>query len=167
MCPSIQINYYAMQNVEANFPEPALFWPERWLALSARGRDASGTAAEANALEEQDPLARAFLPYSAGPRSCIGQPLAQMGGMQLSSTLTSDVNAIWRRNNFQHISRGRVWTHSLQVPAILAMVLGRFAVELAPQMGGYRGLLARQLNAFTLSLKGGCLLRFLPRGEGL
>jgi hypothetical protein len=51
----------------------------------------------------------------------------------------------------------------MQVPTILAMVLGRFAVELAPQMGGYEGVLARQLNAFTLSLKGGCLLRFKSR----
>ena len=40
------------------------------------------------------------------------------------------------------------------------MVLGRFEVELAEQMGGYEGLLARQINAFTLSLKGGCHLRY-------
>ena len=55
----------------------------------------------------------------------------------------------------------------MQVPAILAMVLGRFAVELAPQMGGYKGLLARQQNAFTLSLRGGCHLRFRPRADGM
>jgi hypothetical protein len=52
-----------------------------------------------------------------------------------------------------------------QVPTILAMVLGRFEVELAEQMGGYEGLLARQINAFTLSLKGGCHLRFRSRAS--
>lgn len=45
------------------------------------------------------------------------------------------------------------------------MVLGRFEVELAEQMGGYEGLLARQINAFTLSLKGGCHLRFRSRAS--
>jgi cytochrome P450 len=73
MLPWAQINYYAMQNVAANFAEPQRFWPERWLAHAR-----AGPLAEANLGGEQDPLARAFLPYSAGPRSCIGQPLAQM-----------------------------------------------------------------------------------------
>ena len=54
-------------------------------------------------------------------------------------------------------------TAATQVPAILAILIGRFQVDLAPQMGGYEGILARQLNAFTLSLKGGCHLRFKPR----
>ena len=51
----------------------------------------------------------------------------------------------------------------LQVPAILAMVLGRFKVSLAERMGGYQGILERQVNAFTLSLRGGCWLRFDAR----
>ncbi len=52
-----------------------------------------------------------------------------------------------------------------QVPTILATVLGRFEVDLADQMGGYEGMLARQINAFTLSLKGGCHLKFRPRAS--
>ena len=51
----------------------------------------------------------------------------------------------------------------VQVPAILAMVISRFSVTLAERMGGYQGILERQTNAFTLSLKGGCWLKFAPR----
>ncbi|KAK9915097.1 hypothetical protein WJX75_004696 [Coccomyxa subellipsoidea] len=87
----VQINYYAMQNVEANFPEPQRFQPERWLGHPRAAAGASSGELSADGSGEADPLARAFLPYSAGPRSCIGQPLAQM-----------------------------------EVPTILAMVLGRF-----------------------------------------
>ncbi|BDA43361.1 Cytochrome P450 4e2 [Coccomyxa sp. Obi] len=123
----VQINYYAMQNIEANFPEPHRFLPERWLG---HARAAASPDASTDGFVEGDPLARAFLPYSAGPRSCIGQPLAQM-----------------------------------EVPTILATVLGRFEVELADQMGGYEGMLARQINAFTLSLKGGCHLKFRARAS--
>ena len=71
----LQVNYYAMQNIEANFPEPHRFLPERWLG---QARTAASLDASTDGLVEGDPLARAFLPYSAGPRSCIGQPLAQM-----------------------------------------------------------------------------------------
>ncbi len=80
----LQINYYAMQNIEANFPEPHRFLPERWLGQT---RAAATPDASTDGLVEGDPLARAFLPYSAGPRSCIGQPLAQMEVVLLCSAI--------------------------------------------------------------------------------
>lgn len=73
---ALQINYYAMQNVATNFEDPQRFWPERWLRASTAGADPHQDPDSLS--DTSNPLARAFLPYSAGPRSCIGQPLAMM-----------------------------------------------------------------------------------------
>ena len=51
----------------------------------------------------------------------------------------------------------------VQVSVILAMVVAKFNVTLAERMGGYQGILERQTNAFTLSLKDGCWLKFAAR----
>lgn len=51
----------------------------------------------------------------------------------------------------------------MQIPTVLAMVLGRFKVSLAERMGGYEGIISGQQNSFTLSLKGGCWLKFAER----
>ena len=47
------------------FPHPDAFIPERWL---------SGDGSSEQYLTSRD----AFIPFSAGPRNCVGRPLAQM-----------------------------------------------------------------------------------------
>ena len=51
----------------------------------------------------------------------------------------------------------------LQLTTILVNIIGNFEVTLDPSMGGWAGCKARELNAFTLILVGGNLLRFTPR----
>ena len=51
----------------------------------------------------------------------------------------------------------------VQLMVTLAVLLGRFKVTLAPQMGGWQGCHDREVNAFTLQLIGGNWLVFAPR----
>ena len=42
----------------------------------------------------------------------------------------------------------------LQLTTVLANVIGRYKVALAPQMGGWAGCREREINAFTLMVIG-------------
>ena len=50
-----------------------------------------------------------------------------------------------------------------QLTTILVNLIGTFEVSLDPSMGGWAGCHQRSLNAFTLILVGGNLMRFKPR----
>ncbi len=61
----VMMSPYITHRIPEVFPEPYKFWPERWLSIH--------------------PSAYEFMPFSAGPRYCIGASLAMM---QLKIALT-------------------------------------------------------------------------------
>lgn len=65
----------------------------------------------------------------------------------------------WRRLDALLLTTGLC----VQLTTALAVLLGRFEVSLAPQMGGWEGCRAKELNAFTLLTIGGNWLLFKPR----
>lgn len=45
---------------------------------------------------------------------------------------------------------------SMQAPVILMILLGYFEVELDENMGGVKGMMARQMNTFNISIDQVC-----------
>lgn len=60
----IGTSIYAIHHNETYFPDSFAFIPERWIPGSGR--------------EPSDEARRAYNPFSLGPRTCIGRPLAMM-----------------------------------------------------------------------------------------
>jgi cytochrome P450 len=59
---------YALHRNPEHFPNPDVYRPERWMA--DQGRDPTGEFSKA--------MQKAFNPFSAGPRMCVGSKLAWM-----------------------------------------------------------------------------------------
>ena len=70
---TVSVPTYSIQRREDLFPDPLAFRPERWLDTSDEG------------LKEQ--MQKAFVPFSVGPRSCLGRNLAMMEQQVLIATL--------------------------------------------------------------------------------
>ena len=137
---------HQQQNTKHNWDAPHEFRPERWLDVPVEtyvynAKAGAGSAAAAAAAGATSRLAAAaaaskegitFMPFSDGPRSCVGQSLAKM-----------------------------------EVLTLLAKILGSFTIELAPEMGGLEGVLARESTQLTLQTKGtkGIRMRMTPRSE--
>jgi cytochrome P450 len=123
---------YAIQNTKHNWSDAREFKPERWLNVAAEAyvTDVNG-AARASA-GGKTPAGIAYMPFSEGPRSCVGQSLAKA-----------------------------------EVMTLLVKLLGSFRIELAPEMGGLEGVLARESTHLTLQTRGtkGIRCRMAPRSE--
>jgi cytochrome P450 len=61
---NVAATIYAMHHNAEYFPEPYSFRPERWIASMD------------NPKEKIDAARVAFIPFSTGPRGCVGKPLA-------------------------------------------------------------------------------------------
>ncbi|PNH05794.1 Cytochrome P450 72C1 [Tetrabaena socialis] len=179
----VGIPLFAIQNTIHNWTDPLHFKPERWLdapteayVMDMRMREgrakpaaasthvtAADDAAPAGPAEDaaapaQPPRPRgsaddeeehmwedggggggggkggrsgiSFMPFSEGPRSCVGQSLAK-----------------------------------LEVLTVLAMLLSHFRIELAEEMGGREGVIARESTHLTLQTRGtrGIRMHLHPR----
>jgi hypothetical protein len=51
----------------------------------------------------------------------------------------------------------------LELQVVIATLVGNFSVKLAPEVGGWEGLLARRMFHTTLQVKGGLPLLLMPR----
>jgi cytochrome P450 len=141
---------YAIHNTKHNWEAPHEFRPERWLDVpvetyvfnSKAGANASAPPAAAGDGNRSRLAAAAaaskegitFMPFSDGPRSCVGQSLAKA-----------------------------------EVISLLAKIMGSFTLELAPEMGGLEGVLARESTQLTLQTSGtkGIRMRCTPRSEAV
>ncbi len=71
----VLLSQYVVQHDPRWFPDPFVFRPERWLSDDA----------------DRAPTFATF-PFGAGPRVCIGQPLAMLGSVVFLATIA----ARWR-----------------------------------------------------------------------
>lgn len=77
---SIVVSPYAMHRDPRYFsPRPNDFWPERWLLRSNQDKaTAAGFGFEGSDPEPFVLTRDAFIPFSVGPASCVGKPVALM-----------------------------------------------------------------------------------------
>ena len=71
---------YALQNSRHNWKNPSQFKPERWMDVPVE-TFVTGTN------KEKPSQSITFMPFSYGPRSCVGQSLAKMEVMALLAKL--------------------------------------------------------------------------------
>lgn len=70
---TVSVPTHSIHRLESVFPDPLRFRPERWLEHSEEG--------------DKDMMQKTFIPFSVGPRSCLGRNLAMMEQQVLLGSL--------------------------------------------------------------------------------
>lgn len=131
-------------------PDVEEFRPSRWLAGSSRTSSAGGVRAADGAVATE--------PAGADPMASTDSAVAAVGGSSSSSKLQDP----WTFSIGPRDCAGQALAR-LELQAVIAMLVGRFEIELAPEVGGWEGLLARRMYHITLQVQGGLPMRFRPR----
>ncbi|KAL4458668.1 hypothetical protein ABPG75_013533 [Micractinium tetrahymenae] len=129
------VPFIAPLTSQHNWERAEDFWPERWEAKAGGNRKEEGAGAAGDGLgPAPTPMGHAsnpsksFLPFSDGPRDCVGQNLAVM-----------------------------------EARAVLATLLGRFRVAVAPSMGSREDVRRQEVMKLTLQCAQGIHLRLQER----
>jgi cytochrome P450 len=77
---------FAIHNTIHNYDAPESFLPERWLSVPLETYVHNNKAAEGSAAAK----GITFMPFSEGPRNCVGQSLAKMEVMTLMAKLLAN-----------------------------------------------------------------------------
>lgn len=85
---------FAIQNTVHNWDQPDKYMPERWLHVPIEtyvfnSKD-SHAAADAASAATSSRKGITFMPFSEGPRNCVGQSLAKMEVMTLLAKLCAN-----------------------------------------------------------------------------
>ena len=80
---TVMVNLYAIHHDPKEWPEPLAFRPERFLVNGADGQ------------RRVSPKQKAFLPFSAGPRACLGQSVAKADTFLLLCLLVQRYHFKW------------------------------------------------------------------------
>eukprot|EP00210_Caulerpa_lentillifera_P000516 g499.t1 len=81
----VGVPLYALHNTKHNWQEPEMFKPERWLKVPVETFVYNARDPEAKGSESLT-----FMPFSEGPRNCVGQSLAKMEVLGVLGKLLSN-----------------------------------------------------------------------------
>lgn len=134
---------------------------DRWLEAdaeyaSALGQSCGSASTQAPPGTAVPSPAKRFIPFSDGPRDCIGRTLAHMNIIAALAALLA---------NFQFSLAASVRQSPAQQLLHEGMRGPNLTVAVCPQMGGPQGVRSKERLLSTLQIDGGMKMHAMPRGS--